>query len=109
MSPQTEIEPARISHKRPIIIGACPRCAGTGIEDYREDTGEPRTCTRCEGDGDLDSYRLTGAWEQGYEAGVAKARQALHQALGCVQQGVDWTEDAPMTPPAQVIRSRLGG
>jgi hypothetical protein len=103
------IRPARINHKRPIVIGHCPRCAGTGVEDYREDTAEARSCSRCEGEGDLDAYRLTGAWQQGYEAGVEWARLALHQALGCVQQGCEWTEEAPIAPPAKVIRSRLGG
>ena len=99
--------PAANRDARPWPNGSCRRCAGTGIETYT-DAGEAVTCTRCEGHGDLDGYRLSGAWLQGYERARTEALAAMHEALGCLRSGLEQLELAP-APPPDVIRARLGG
>ena len=94
---------------RPIIIGHCPRCAGTGTMHVTEE-GEMITCTRCEGQGDLDSYRLMEAYRIGFADGRRAATLALREAASCIRLGAESTiktTDCNMTP--REIRSRIGG
>lgn len=86
-----------------LIVGTCRECAGTGNipTDRFEETGELAHCHMCGGTGDLDSYRLMSAYEQGREDALSVARWALDQ----LQQIVN--EPAAMTPSR--LKQVVGG
>lgn len=89
--------------RRPIVIGVCPACAGQGV--WADCESEPMalvTCERCDGSGDLDSYRLMAAYEQGRQDASGDVSAALRQVQAIVDR-----PSVPMTP--ERLRQLIGG
>jgi hypothetical protein len=96
---------------RPIVMGVCNYCAGLGnvpADPDKPEDGDEK-CYRCDGHGDLDSMRLSEAYDLGCRDTVARLGYYIRELEGMVATAKREVDEPTPTPRYSELRTRIGG